>query len=230
MVMTTLRIAGSLVMVLTTAGCFDAHSVDPGPLVIDDFEDGDTRPADPQFDTWGCGSFNPPTTENCTCGVVPNPEHPNSLYAMQLTATIQDPSDGRTNNGGAGVVSAAAPPRDFTAFDKLILSAKLESGNRPLPTDARFYVELHCTRARTMDGATPGNLLVIQPVDYETGWKDFSLEMTRFGLPSWDSRAVEGGKEACLRQIDRISFTVNAQLPDGQSGQFILSIDDIALQ
>ena len=48
-----------LAVVFGAAGCFDVHSVDPGPYVIDDFENGTVQPLDSLFAGWFCGGDNP---------------------------------------------------------------------------------------------------------------------------------------------------------------------------
>jgi hypothetical protein len=216
-----------LLTVLGAGGCFDVRTVDPGPYIVDDFDDGHFQPADTNFWPWVCYAFNPDTSANINC------DHDagyQSAYSLFLDATIVDPPDGTQQHGGASLATFAKVPEDFTHFSELKFSAKLESGNPPIPSNALLYVELGCNGARAEDGSLPGNLYVNQGVDYKSYWQSFTLAMYSFNSPAWISTHIMGGPAGCLKRIDNIRFTVDAQLPDGQSGRFVLNVDSISLQ
>ncbi len=217
-----------LLAVLGAGGCFDVHTVDPGPYIIDDFDDGDLRPADPNFQAWWCDAYNP-NTNQCNCD---HDAGDQSSFSLFLQANIVDPPDGTQQHGGAslGTSTYTGASEDFTRFSRIQFSAKLESGNPPIPSNALMYVEIGCTTARTEDGSLPGDLYVNQGVDYKSYWQSFTLELNGFNSPPWLATHIKGGPAACLGRVDSIRFTVDAQLPDGQSGKFVLHVDTISLQ
>jgi hypothetical protein len=212
---------------LSAAGCFDVHSVDPGPLVIDDFDDGDLLPTDRRFDQWRCLAFNPSTNQNYGC------DHDlgdNSPHSLVLTATIADALNGTQDHGGAGLYTKTDVPEDFSRFHALVFSDMLESGNPPIPSNALLYMELGCSTAHADDGSTPGDLYVNQGASYKNYWQTIRLGLSSFSSPPWQDRHLQGGPAACLASVDSIHITVDAQLPDGQTGRFILHVDDIYFQ
>ena len=103
-----------LVSALGAAGCFDVHDVDLGPLVIDDFDDGDFVSADPHFPlSWQCFAFNPDRKTGFTCDYDAGDNSPYSLY---LEATIYDPPDGVQQFGRRGPGDVRDRARGFLAF------------------------------------------------------------------------------------------------------------------
>lgn len=215
-----------LTTVLGAMGCFDVHSVG-GPRVIDDFEDGDLKAADSNFDSWSCWSFNESTPDDCSEGLDPGDK---SVYSLVLGFTVDDPPDGVVQKGGAQLQTVAATPQDLSRFDEMVLSAKLTSGSPPLPPNAEVYMQLGCTSAQADDGTKPGNLYVVQSLAYTDEWQTFTLTMANFGSPAFSSTHLLGGPAACLARVDHISVAVEPQLPDGQSGTGRLNVDDIYLQ
>lgn len=206
-------------------GCFNVHGVDPGVRLIDNFDDGDFAPADPQFGPWKCNSFNPDNQEDYSCG---RDDGDNGVaYSLALKFTITDPQDGIQQFGGASLYTSTIDPQDFTGFNELVFSAKLMSGVPALPSQAKLYAELWCQGASTEDGSVPGNLMLVQSVDYDVAWRTFTLSMANFAPPNWIPTPPGGGPEACLRQVNAIWFQVNLGLPDGQSGMGQLNIDDV---
>ena len=216
-----------LLVVLGATGCFDVRTIDPGPYIVDDFDDGDFQPADPNFQTWQCYGFNLVTSANINCD---HDTGDQSAFSLFLDATIVDPSDGTQQHGGASLATDASAPEDFTHFSQFRFSAKLESGSPPIPSNALLYVELGCDGARAEDGSLPGNLYVVQGVDYKSYWQPFTLAMDSFNSPPWLATHIMGGPAGCLQRISNIRFTVDAQLPDGQTGKFVLHVDTISLQ
>jgi hypothetical protein len=215
-----------LLAVLVVGGCYDVHTVDPGPYIIDDFDDGDLQPADPNFDQWRCYGFNPDTIDGINCG---HDAGEQSTFSLFLDATIVDPPDGTQQHGGASLATFATKPEDLSHFGQIMFDAKLESGNPPIPSNALLYVELGCKGAHTEDGSLPGDLYVVQGVDYKSYWQPFTLAMISFNSPPWLATHIMGGPAGCLQRIDSIRFTVDAQLPDGQTGKFVLHVDTISL-
>lgn len=216
-----------LLGVLGASGCFDVHTSDPGPYVIDDFDDGDFQPADPTFQPWHCYGFNLVTAKDINCD---HDAGDQSAFSLILTGTVVDPPDGVQQHGGASLRTFASKPEDFTRFSVIKFSAKLESGSPPIPSNALMYVELGCSGARSEDGTSPGDLYVNQGVNYKSYWQPFALGLNSFNSPAWLATHIMGGAAGCLERIDNIRFTVDPQLPDGQSGKFTLHIDSISMQ
>ena len=77
------RAAATLIVyALAAPGCFDDVRLrDPGPFVIDDFEDGNLESELPSFDSWGCNPFNA-QAPMIACGLVPGAG--GSRFALNL--------------------------------------------------------------------------------------------------------------------------------------------------
>ena len=106
--------------VLGVAGCFDVRSVDPGPYVIDDFENGSAQPLDPLFGGWFCGGDNPNTNKNISCTLG---EGDNSNNGLNLTFTIVDPMNGVQDHGGAYLETETLFPGEVRDFSINLMSA-----------------------------------------------------------------------------------------------------------
>jgi hypothetical protein len=221
-----------LPVVLGAAGCFDVHSFDPGPHIIDDFEDGDLYPADPSFGPWYAYSFNPTTNRNYSFGLDPGYK---SNYSLYLEFTINDALDGAPDYGGAGLAtSATVAPQDLSGFSDLVFNAKLESQDPALPSSTVVYVVLGCKTALT-DAVTqpdPDDIIVVQTWTYAGGgdWQATKLATSGFGNADWKNIHIVGGPAACLERVDSIQFQVNPNLLDGQSAMGRLNIDQVYLQ
>jgi hypothetical protein len=217
-----------LVASLGTVACFDVHTVEQGPLVIDDFDDGDFLPADPDFDAWSCFSFNPDSNQmyRCDQGTGAN----NTKYSLFLDFTITDAPNSNQDHGGASLATFASKPVDFTKFSEIVFSNMLESGSPALPSNALLYIELGCSKAADDQGDVPGDFYVLKGADYDNYWQTRRLTLDNFGPPSWIKRPIKGGTAGCLSLVDSFRFTVDAQLSDGQVGRGTLRIDGITLQ
>jgi hypothetical protein len=229
-VRTIARAAATLVCALAavaTSGCFDVRLVDPGPVVIDDFDDGNLASALPNFDAWDSYSFNPNDQDSHERGLV---AETNSPFALYLDFSVDDPPDGEQQNGGAALISKSEVPWDVTSYRALVFSAKLESGTPPIPTNALLYVELGCKTAVAEDGSRPGIFYVVASVNHTSTWREHRIEIHNFNTPSWDGTWVAGGPAQCLRRIDSIRFSVDAYLRDGESGRGVLTIDNIYVE
>jgi hypothetical protein len=221
----------SLLSALVAAGCFDVHSVETGPLVIDDFEDGDLDPADPTFGRWGCEKFPLPADHDYRCDIdgVGYQRSDGSLY---IDATIEDPpDDGKQQHGGAFLQTVATKPKDIRQFSQLVFAAKLESGDPPLPSDPSLSVQLACKLARLVDGSQPTSIFVAHSTGILGGdWRVWRLALGAFTVPETMPTDIMGGTAGCLELVDTIRFAVDAGLPDGHAGRFILHIDDVELE
>ena len=125
---------------LGATGCFDAHGVDPGPWVIDDFEDGDLTPADRNFGPWNCYTWPqqkqyPPVLDSGD----------QSTSSLAFDFAIVSPAAGTTSDAGAGVQTVAVRPGDFSRFSEMIFRSKIVPGVSPLPSTANFTAHLGCS-------------------------------------------------------------------------------------
>jgi hypothetical protein len=213
---------------LVAPGCFDVQLVDPGPVVIDDFDDGDLTPALPNFDAWDSYSFNQNNPDTHDHGVIAGDT--DSLFALYLDFDVDDPADGRQQNGGAALVSKSEVPWDVDSYRVFAFSAKMESGMPALPSEAQLFVELGCKTAVAEDGSRPGNLYVLANVNYTNAWQEYRIEIVNFQTYSWPGGRVAGGPARCRQRIDSIRFSVEAHLLDGQSGRGVLTIDNIYVE
>jgi hypothetical protein len=212
---------------LTTAGCFDVHDASPNPWVIDDFEDGDLKPADSNFGPWTCYTFNP-ANQDCSVGLDPGDE---STYALFLQFTIVDPPDLVAQNGAALLqTSATTTPEDLSRFGEMVFSAKLASDDSTFPEGTELNVQLGCSTVRADDGTAPGNLYVVRNVSFTSDWNPYSVDMASFGSPPFFTTHVLGGPTTCLQHVDSVQFEVYPSLSDGQSATGRLDVDDVYFQ
>jgi hypothetical protein len=212
------------------SSCFDAHQVDPGSLVVDNFDDG-AFPVDATFTPWMCHSFNPSTNQDFSCAF-DGDTLDGSAHSLRLDFKVTDPLDNVLQYPGVGLVTygAAGLFRDVTAFSTLWFDAEIESGNPPLPSDAQLQVELGCSTVRLTDGSEPGDVYLLQEAVHSSQWTQIPLSISNFSSPVKDTRRLEGGVAGCLARVDQIGFVVESQLPDGQSGAGTLKIDNVSLK
>ena len=211
---------------LLAAGCYDVHGVDPGPYVLDDFEDGNFEPADPNFSQWVGATFSPdsnPSERDLDAGFG------DSKHALRLTFTIVDKANGVQQDGAAALETFATKPVDFARFDELDFKVSLASGDPPLSNDARLHVDLACKTAPAEDGSVPGDFYVTRGATYDVNWQSKEFKLVTFGVPV-GNKPIQGGLAGCLARVNSIRFTVNADIPDGQTGRGVLHIDDVKLQ
>jgi hypothetical protein len=213
---------------LATTGCFDVQTFDPGPYVLDNFDDGDFLPADPIFDPWTCFAFNPDSNKMYRCDHAAGAH--GSEYGLFLEFTITDQPNGIQEDGGAGLASFTAKPVDFSHFAEVDFDVSLASGNPALSSDAQLHVELGCSTAPDEDGNVPGDFYVSRGAGYDMDWQSDRLTLNNFAPPAWVNTPIAGGLAGCLSRVDSIRFTVNAEVPDGQMGQGTLRIDNLILR
>jgi hypothetical protein len=204
------------------SACFDAHQVDPGVLMLDDFDHG-PFPADSTFMPWMCFSFNP-NGQMFSCaddGDTPD----GSEYSLRLDFTVADPVNGVRDWGGAGLVTYApfGLYRDVTVFATLGFDARVQSGIPVLPNTATFNIVFGCSTL--VDGTAPENLYVVQDWNYDISgqWSHGTVSFANFGRPN----NTELNVADCLRRVDQIAFQLAPNLPDGGSARGTLNIDNI---
>jgi hypothetical protein len=223
--MKLMRLMFGLVAALSVGGCFDVRSA-KSPLLIDNFDDGDVFPTDQHFDQWRCGRYKPNKTEDCACGY-DDSTYWSDPYSLYLAANVAE--EGTDKSSGAHLYTQAVVPEDLSHRSAIVFSAMLEQGDYPSASRPILYVELHCSHARPTDDSNPSDLWAFTSVSYSSDWQQFTI-----GLSGSDFRVgyqdIEGGLVACLARIDSIHFSVNAQLDHGQTGSFILHVDDVYFQ
>lgn len=215
-----------LPLMLAATGCFDAHSVDPGPWVIDDFEDGDLSPSDRNFGAWSCWAL--PQPNSCSAVLDSGDQ---SASSLALDFTIASPPNGSANAVLAGVqTGTAATPEDFSRFSEMVFSSKVVPGDPPLPNMTSFTVHLGCSTVPSDDGSVPRNLYVYQKFDVATDWQPVELPIAMFATPPYLPTHPQGGPAACLRRVDSVNFVIEPQLLVGQSATSQLDVDGISLR
>ncbi len=228
MVSRALAAVALLLAAPTAAGCFDVHTTDPGPYVLDNFDDGDFLPADPIFNPWVCYAFNPSSNKMYSCDHAGGAH--DSAYALYVDFTVTDQANNVQEDGGAGLGTWATKPLDLSHFAELDFDVSVASGNPALSSEAQVHVELGCSTAPDEEGKVPGNFSVARGVDYEMDWQSKQLTLNNFAPPAWVKTPIAGGLAGCLSRVDSILFSINAEIPDGQIGRGILRIDNVTLR
>lgn len=223
----------AVAVAFVASSCFDAHQVDPGVLMIDDFDHG-PFPTDSTFVPWMCYAYNPRTNQNYTCAYDNTDTFDGSKYSLRLDFEVTDPVNLMMDHGGAGLATYApfGLQQDFTAFTTLGFDARLQSGIPVLPGAATLSVAIGCSTAHLTDGSAPGDLYVVAAVKYNSdgSWGQRAVSLANFSPQSTDPRLIDGGVAGCLRLVDEMDINVEAGLPDGQMGVGTLNIDNIYLK
>ena len=213
----------------SVAGCFDVGTTNL--RVIDNFDSGDLTPSDRAFAPWDCGAVGPASFASFTCLPDGADTEDGSPFSAFLHFTVMDPLDGLQQHGGAALATTAPrDPVDFTRYGRIVFDLKLESsGQNPLPASALLYVELACMTVLPL-GSERHDLYVSQAVPYMSIWHNFALTLENFGPPAALVEPITGGPAACLRHVDGVRFSVDAQLPDGKTGEGFLHVDNVVLE
>jgi len=187
--------------------CVGAPETDP--LLIDDFEDGDTIPAAAQFAPWQCYSFNP-GLQPVSCGLAsPGAD---SNFGQYIRFRLMDPIDGVPNATGAGLRTVvAAGTVDLRAHEKFVSRVALLSDDPALPAlpaETAVLVRFGCS----------------QSIGY------FNAEITVSA--SWSTVVVpmSGVPDACAAVVDGVDYQILPALSDGQETAGVLWIDNVFLQ
>lgn len=222
------RTATVLLLSLAAPACFSVDNVDPGVVVIDDFDDGDFVPTMHEFTYWQCFSYNPTTNRDYRCDHFDGHMSP---YSMFVEFSLQDQPDGAQQYPGAGLtISTDGPTVDVTRYHDLVLSLRLQSGSPPVPSEAQVYVELQCKNVQSEDGTPMSNFYVTLGVKPTGNWSTYRLALSNWAAPPWETAHVKGGIPACLRAIDGISISLSGELADGASGGGTLFVDGLSFE
>ena len=208
--------AAMLPAVLGATGCFDAHSVDQGPWVIDDFEDGDLNPADRNFGSWGCYTW-PQGRMSTSPFSIPETK---ALSRWRSISPSSVPQTEAPSSAGAGVATVAAKPEDFSRFSEMVFTSKLVPGVPALPTMTNFTVHLGCSTVPLEEtGTNPWQSLC--PPTVLRNDRLAAGPARRWpcsGCSVFTTTHIQGGPAACLRRVDSIHFEVEPRLPGRSIG------------
>lgn len=212
----------AVAVAVLTSSCFDAHQVDPGVLVLDDFDHG-PFPVDSTFLPWQCFSFNP-NGQMFSCAYDTDTLD-GSAFSLHLDFTVVDPTNGVRDWGGAGLVTYApfGLSRDVTPFTTLGFDGRVESGIPVLPYGVSLNVVLGCSTLA--DGNAPENLYVIEDGNSDSNgdWRQGGVSLANFSPP----KDVRLKVADCLQRVDQVAFQVAPNLPDGETAAGSLNIDKI---
>jgi len=218
--------AMALMMVSATGiGCFDVRSIDAGPPVLDDFEDGNLTPSLSPFNNWSCQQFSPEV--DLDCAITPGFD---SAFSLSASFTIIDPPDAIQQHGGIMMMTFADSPIDLTGFSAITFAVRLTSATTPFPSNALMHLDLQCSTAISDTGAQLTDFSVVQGLPFSADWSTVSLAISNFGPAPWRTDHIQGGAPACLRAVDGFLFVFDAAIPDGQMGGGVFSIDNVRLQ
>jgi len=209
---------------ISGAACFDVHMVDPGPAVLDDFEDGDLTPSVRPFGDWSCAVYTPDAPLDCALA-----EGFQSATGLSVAFSITDPPDGDQQHGVVQIATYADTPIDLTGSSVITFDVRLTNVTS-FPTSAQMRLELLCSTAIGENGAALGDFVVIQTVPFAAEWSSLSLAISNFGPAQWRPGSLQGGTPACLRVVDGFQFVFDAALPDGETGAGVFSIDNVRLR
>ena len=208
--------------------CFDVQqvaldSMGPGPLQIDDFEDGDQLPSDPAFSTWSCGTYPGPPRISCNASA---PGVGGGL-AQEARFEIRDPADGVVDHPGMFLqTSHLLGTLDLSSYERVAFSARLASDALSLPGATRLYVRLRCDGVGT-SGAQPEGYWLEAFVQVGTDWSSFSLALTEFIRPNY---VLSFSRSECLAAVESIGFVLHPEIPEGGGMLAILTIDEVSIQ
>jgi hypothetical protein len=228
------RVRGRALIALgaLASACFDVQQVDvpadlgrEPPLVIDDFEDGDSLPTSPLLGRWFC------LWSHKDCGVS-SPGANYSFYAYAMAFELIDPENGQLDYPSAELRTWRPSERrlDFSHYQSLVFSARLVP-EQELPSSTAV-VMLSCPGAGASSDAISN---ISSGVQLSEGWLTYKLLLADFSWKSFYGPQVE--RAACLAQIDGLGFHLQATdaagvttLLDGQTAAGTLMIDDVYLQ
>jgi len=217
-------------MALALPACFDVQNVDPGAVIVDDFDDGDFMPAMTELGAWQCYAFNPNTNRDYRCDRTAGYL---SAYGLFVEFALQDAPDGIQQHTGAGFLASGefGAVIDLTPYRELVISMKLESGDPPIPSEARVYIEFQCKSVESETGELPtlGFFYLTRGVTPTSEWSTHRLALENWG-PTNEPLHIKGGTPACLRAVDGIAIALQSGLKDGRAGRGTFFIDGLSFR
>lgn len=187
------------------------------PLVVDDFEDGDSLPRDERFAVWQHYSWSPAGQNVYSWVEAPGDD---SNASMHLRWELQDVADGVTMYTGGGLRTIASNAIvDLSRYSRVVLSHRFEASGSCKPVLA-FQVALGCPELETA---------YVLRVPVSPSWITVSLPFADFAIPDYiTDRGLS--MAACLAVADGISFGIGSDLVDGECSTGVLSLDSISFR
>jgi hypothetical protein len=220
------------VVAFVGSSCFDARQVDPGVLMIDDFEHG-PFPSDSTFLPWQCYEFDPNTQRTYSCAYDTDSPPADALHDNEWSLRLDfevadDPANEIPDYPGAALItySTFGLYRDVTSFATLGFDVRVQSGNPMLPINTQVNVVLGCTTLAV--GTAPGEPYVVQDWNPNPNgdWAQGAVHFVNFSPPGGTELVVAD----CLRRVDYVAFQVQPILQNGQKAAGTLHIDNIYLK
>jgi hypothetical protein len=234
-------------MLLIATACFDTEQIAIASRVsVDDFEDGDELAnAKSGFGLWWCGTYpaskGQEETENfggatgvaqgSACELSPGFE---SAYAESTTFVLHEMPGARPTGAILGV-SAIAPTRDLSSFERISFRAKFDPGEPAPPDEARLLCELFCSSAGAEQDDMDSDVSVVYHGEIDEGvklpgdWSTYSLPLAAFRQPFWQGQLYD--EASCFSLVDSIRFRLDLKLAMvGQAAAGTLTIDDVELE
>ncbi len=239
---------------LVVPACYNLTKVPPPPRWIDDFS-GYPHPTWSIFDSWLCGTSIPPAGDGGAgdggkgeAGVGDAPPSADAADGGSPgTPCLPGPGDDVTYPppmpdtqglqwpfqlpGGTTDIAvfaetklvAGAQPIDVTGFKQLVVSLRLESMSpkqNPLPPGTELRAELGCSKNSKNDRIASQLI----PIQLDNPWVQFRANLSMFDVASMSL------SQACLSEVDSISFVVRPGNNESSIVSGTLSVDDVQLQ
>jgi hypothetical protein len=213
-----------LALVTLLSACFDVQQADvPAdpmqPLLIDNFESGDSLPTSALFGHWFC------QYSSLVCGPT-SPGFNDSNYAYAMTFTLTDPQNGQLDYPSAQLRTWRRSEARLSAAgsQNLVFWAKW-APDAAEATSTQASAVVSCPGGGDASDAISGIESGFEP---SAEWQRVSLPLKLFTWHTWDGPAVD--TTLCLTQIDGFGFQIQPTLLDGQTGGGTLTIDNVSLQ
>jgi hypothetical protein len=211
---------------LATSACFELEVVEgrqragtpPGPLLIDNFEDGDRVPSSSLFSAWTCLGSEPEQSVSCQTA-----EGLGSTGSRSLRYQFTDVPDAALDDPEAVLRSGSRIKLDISGYEKLVFSARHVTESTPPPRRTLLSAVLFCS-----DDAFAEPYGIESSVQPTAEWQTFALPLVDFVAPSWEKRSIDA--VYCSMTLEYLYFLVRPTLNDGESVTGQLWLDDVYLQ
>jgi len=239
------KIGGVLALIALLTGCFDVSTVDVAgsdggtaksrganlpALLIDDFEDANRSPSDPQFWHWQCSSYNSPGTPPASCYVSTPGSYSNYAYSVDFALADSKNDIPTLDYPGMVLQTLTMAPLDLSRYANIVFSAKLVPRDTPLPEPVTVRISLNCSTVTQQAEPWAGVFSIgnaVQPTSY---WQSFKLALSTFIQFEWNRDFVPINERACATLVDGIRFDYQPDLTDGASTAATFAIDNVYLQ
>ena len=190
------------------------------PLLLDDFEDGDSVPSAPEFQIWQHYSYNPSGQD---VDSTPSPvAQKDSNYGMEVTFFLEDEANGVNADPGGGIRSLANEAFvDLSRFSRVVFDVAYQATDPDCVPLEFVTVRIACSEhnAVFMLNAEPGS-------DYET----VTLQLKDFSQPFFLPENPEVDWFECFGVADGIDFQFQPRILDGECGAGRLYFDNFSFR